>query len=183
VSATARQTITLAQGRVATTFVDITNNDQSNERTVTITVDASFLNGFPGAATLAFPGLADLTLSMSSTNINTLQDPGNGTSTLTASTTAGSPGGTLLGAFLDEDGSTGVLVKEDVGIANQFFDLNQEVTVVLAPGAIFSFELTSTHQPTGEPFEPIPEPGTIAMALTALPLMGLGYYVRRRSQA
>jgi hypothetical protein len=91
------------------------------------------------------------------------------------------PGSTSLATqtFISPGGVTlpQALAPPPLGVFNGgLFSLSTRVQVTEVVGSTVSVTTQAT-------VSPVPEPATMAMAFTALPLLGLGYMRRRRTQA
>jgi hypothetical protein len=64
--------------------------------------------------------------------------------------------------------------------SNSTYSLGQMLTVTLDVGKSATLTLVTNVQPPSSILPSAPEPATVAMALTALPLLGLGAWARRR---
>jgi len=138
----------------------LTNLDQSHSHTLNVLVVGS---GFTGP--VAPPDVSVLT---KITNLSTLLS---GVNTMTLTTFLNTTAAGSVSINLDTDAVQ--QNTQTVASLSAPFSITQQVSVTLAAGQ--SIDIQTLSQLTATP-----EPATVAMALTGLPLLGLGAWARRR---
>lgn len=152
------------------TVINLSNSGTATQ-TFTITVASDFANS---PLVLSFPGGGTATSSLESSHM----DPNTSMSLeATISPTTG-PGGvtTLNGMSLSGPiPPTATVNAPTTGlqITAPGFTITQTATITMAANTTMQFIATTT-------VTPVPEPGSMAMSLLALPLLGLGYRMFRR---
>jgi len=134
------------------------------------TTQTAALSG-SGVLTILNPGGTNLTANVTGVNITTTGTAGgqNATGTINLTNVLGGTGNADLVKFQ-------ALAAANGGSESLTFQFNpaQSLTALLSGTHATSFSGTLVA------LQPVPEPATVAMALTALPLLGLGAWIRRR---
>lgn len=153
---------------VFSSTTSITNISNSTQTLHIIVAGNDYSSPIMGVLASHIGGTSPVTVN--STNVLTFQSYANPANTLAVGGT--SPGAQVVSlsnpTSFASDASVGVS-----GLSATGFSLVQSIDITLASGAQINFSSSSILTPT-------PEPATVAMALTALPLLGLGTWIRRR---
>ena len=170
-------TQTASLGTLSTTTFTLSNLTSGTDSiTIKIAAQGYTLPTSTSLLTSAASGSSAIYTSGSTASLQSYAAAGNaGLGTIFSGTTTGAHGGTITGAgnvatayvFTPSSASTGF-------VSSGGYSIGQMLTISLGAGDTATLTLNSNVQAAV-----VPEPATVAMALTALPLLGFGAWARR----